>query len=74
MDHQFTAVYEQDGDWWIGYVEELTGVNTQGRTLDEVRENLKEAVTLLLESNRKITRKETKNKKVIRESLRLTIK
>lgn len=47
----FTAVFEQAGDWWIGYVEELAGANTQGRTLDEARENLKEAVQLVVEAN-----------------------
>ena len=35
----FTAIFEQDGDWWIGYIEELPGANTQGRTLEEAREN-----------------------------------
>ncbi len=51
---KFTAVYEEDGDWWIAYVEELPGANTQGRTLDEARENLKEAVELILQSNREL--------------------
>lgn len=45
---KFTAVFEQEGKWWIGYVEKLPGANTQGRTLDEARENLKEAVRLIL--------------------------
>jgi len=52
MTNRFTAVFEQSGDWWIGYVEELPGANTQGATLDEARENLKEAVALVLEANR----------------------
>jgi predicted RNase H-like HicB family nuclease len=47
---KFTAVFEQDGDWWIGYLEELPGANTQGRTLEEARENLKDAVRLLIAS------------------------
>lgn len=47
---RFTAVFEQDGDWWIGYVEDLPGANTQGRTLDEARDNLKEAVQLVIEA------------------------
>ena len=46
--NKFTAVFERDGDWWIGYVEELPGANTQGRTLEEARENLKEAVALVI--------------------------
>jgi predicted RNase H-like HicB family nuclease len=45
---KFTAVFEQDGEWWIGYLEELPGANTQGRTLGEARENLKDAVRLLI--------------------------
>jgi predicted RNase H-like HicB family nuclease len=48
----FTAVFEQEGEWWIGYVEDLPGANTQGRTLEEARENLKEAVQLIIEANR----------------------
>jgi hypothetical protein len=44
---KFTAVFEQDGDWWIGYLEELPGANTQGLTLAEARENLKDAVKII---------------------------
>jgi predicted RNase H-like HicB family nuclease len=66
---KFTAIFEQEGDWWIGYVEELPGANTQGRTLEEARENLKEAVQLIIEANREIARRETAGKKVIREEL-----
>ena len=70
---KFTAVYEQDGEWWIGYVEELPGANTQGRTLEEVRENLKEAVQLIIEANRELTRRENEGKNVIREELTVTL-
>ncbi len=56
MTTTFTAVFEQDGDWWVGYVEELPGANTQGATLDEARENLREAVGLIIEANREIGR------------------
>ena len=68
---KFTAVFEQDGDWWIGYVEELPGANTQGRTLDEARTNLKEAVQLVIEANRELARRETEGKQVIREELKV---
>ena len=44
---KFTAVYEKVDDGWIGYVEELPGANTQGKTREEVKENLKEAVQLI---------------------------
>lgn len=60
MLNKFTAVFEQDGEWWIGYVEELPGANTQGRTLEEARENLKEAVQLIIEANRELARREAK--------------
>jgi predicted RNase H-like HicB family nuclease len=51
---RFTAVFEQSGDWWIGYIEELPGANTQGHTLEETRENLHEAVRLVIEANREL--------------------
>lgn len=62
MENRFTAVFEQDGDWWIGYIEEIPGVNTQGRTLEEARENLKEAVTLILEANRQLAERELEDR------------
>ena len=52
MEGKLTAVFERDGQWWIGYVEELPGANTQGETLEEARENLVEAVQLVVEANR----------------------
>jgi len=51
-------VFEHVGEWWIGYIEELPGANTQGRTLEEARENLKEAAHLIIEANRELTRRE----------------
>ncbi len=69
---KFTAVYERDGEWWIGFVEELPGANTQGRTLEEAWENLVEAVQLVLQANREITRRETEGKNVIREEIFVT--
>jgi len=68
MEH-FTAVFEQEGDWWVGYVEELPGANTQGATLDEARENLREAVQLVIEANRELARREAEGRNVIREEL-----
>jgi predicted RNase H-like HicB family nuclease len=70
---KFTAVFEQEGEWWIGYVEELPGANTQGRTLEEARENLKEAVQLIIEANRELARRETEGKDVIREELMVAV-
>jgi len=52
MVKQFTAIYKKRGKWYLGWVEEIPGVNTQGKTLKEVKENLKEALLLILETNR----------------------
>ena len=67
MEGKFTAVFEKYGEWWIGYVEELPGANTQGRTLEEARENLKEAAALVIEANRELTRRESEGKEIVRE-------
>jgi len=56
---RFTAIFEQTNGWWMGYVAELPGANTQGRTLEEARENLKEAVHLIIEANRELAQRET---------------
>jgi len=73
-EHKYTAVFEQDGDWWIGWVEELPGANTQGATLDEARENLVEAVQMTLDANRRIARREERGRKVIREKLLVAVR
>lgn len=53
MQRSFTAVFQPaDEGGYIAWVEELPGANTQGETLDEARENLKEAIQLILEVNR----------------------
>jgi len=59
---KFSAVYEKIDDGWIGYVEELPGANTQGKTKEEVKDNLKEAVQLIVETNRELARLEFKEK------------
>lgn len=67
MKREFTAVFEKRGKWYVAYVEEIPGVNTQGRTLKEARANLKEALNLILEANRKLA---SKNRgRVRRESI-----
>jgi len=70
---KFTAIFEQVGDWWIGYIEELPGANVQGRNLEEARQNLKEAVKLIIEANRELSRRETEGKPVIREELLVAV-
>ena len=73
MERVFTAIFEKVGEYYIGYVEELPGVNTQGKTLDEVRVNIREAVELVLLANRELTEKKLAGKNVIRETIKVDI-
>jgi predicted RNase H-like HicB family nuclease len=57
MKKKLTRVIEKHGKWYIGYVEEISGVNTQGRTIAEAQANLKEALKLILEANRELRRR-----------------
>ena len=68
MIQRFTANYKKQGQWYIGWVEEIPGVNTQGKTLKETKENLKEALSLILEVNRTLAHKEYSGK-IIREPM-----
>jgi predicted RNase H-like HicB family nuclease len=52
MRNQFTAIYERDGDWVIGYCPEVPGANGQGQTVEECRRNLAAAVELILRDRR----------------------
>jgi predicted RNase H-like HicB family nuclease len=54
MEPRFTSIIEKRGKWYVATVEEVPGMNTQGRTLAEARRNLKEALQLVVESNREL--------------------
>ena len=73
MKSEFTAVFEKRGKWTIGYVEEVPGVNTQGRTLKEARSNLKEALRLILRANRRIAEKRISGLKVVKEPIAVNL-
>lgn len=66
-----TAVYMQVPEGYIAFVEELPGANTQGATLEEARENLKEAVALVLEANRELAEQSLGGQEVVREPFEL---
>ncbi len=51
---KLTAVFRKVPEGYVGFVEELPGANTQGATLEEARDNLREAVELVLEANRNL--------------------
>ena len=53
----YNAVIRRDGEWWIGWVEEVPGVNSQGSTRDELLANLSEALSEALEMNREDARR-----------------
>lgn len=48
----YSAIIKRDGDFWIGWIEEVPGVNSQGETREELLENLQSALTEALEMNR----------------------
>jgi predicted RNase H-like HicB family nuclease len=52
MAANYTAVVQQQGEWWIGWVEEVPGVNSQGHTREELIDNLQDALREALEMNR----------------------
>lgn len=52
MRNEFTAIIEQDGEWYIAYCPEVPGANGQGRTIEECRASLAEAIALILQDRR----------------------
>ena len=65
----FTAVFKKLPEGYAAFVEELPGANTQGKTLEEARRNLAEAVQLVLEANRELAEESLAGEEVIREPL-----
>ncbi|MDJ0844437.1 type II toxin-antitoxin system HicB family antitoxin [Crocosphaera sp.] len=52
MENKYTAIIKKDGDWWIGWIEEIKGINAQKSTKEELIESLKEALKDILELKR----------------------
>jgi predicted RNase H-like HicB family nuclease len=69
MREKLTGVFRKSKYGYIGYVEELPGANTQGKTLEETKKNLIEAIQLVLEANRQLAEEEQKDVEVIKEPL-----
>ncbi|HYV90500.1 MAG TPA: type II toxin-antitoxin system HicB family antitoxin [Chitinophagales bacterium] len=69
---RLTAVFQpaEEGGF-VGYVEEVPGINTQGETLDEVKSNLTEAIELFFETQRMLSEKELEGKEFIRERIEM---
>lgn len=77
MEMVLTAVYEQvsktEGGGYVAYLEELPGAISEGDTLEEARENLRDAVELLLEANRDLAEKRISGKKITREKITVSV-
>ena len=73
MIGQFTAVYMKRGRWYVAYVEEIPGVNTQGRTLAEAKRNLKEALVMVLEANRTLAHRAHSRHGAIEEPISIAV-
>ena len=70
---KFTAVYVKVPEGYAAFAEELPGANTQGKTIEEARENLKEAIEMVLEANRTLAEESIRGRDVIREYLQLPV-
>ena len=70
---KLTAVYQKHKNWYLGWVEEIPGANTQGKTLRETKANLKDALRLILETNKRLAEKTAPKRKVIREPISLAM-
>lgn len=69
---EFTAVYKKRGNGYIAWIEELPGVNTQGKTRKETQENLKDALLLILDANRKLAQGSGRGS-IVREPIRIGV-
>ena len=69
MSITLTAVYRKVPEGYIGFVEELPGANSQGATIEETRENLREAVELVFEANRALASEWSEGGETLRESI-----
>ena len=72
MQLTLTAVFQPVPEGYIGFVEELPGANTQGKTIEETRANLQEAVDLVLDANRAMAEESVAGRAVIREPILVT--
>lgn len=70
---EFTAVYQKRGNRYIAWIEEIPGVNTQGKTKKETQENLREALTLILKVNRDLALRHFGEIASFREPLRIGV-
>lgn len=74
MQQEFSAIYERDGEWWVATAVEIQGAFSQGKTLEEARDNLLDAIRELLLARRELMEAEIAGKTdVVRESLTIDL-
>ena len=77
MEMVLNAVYEEvpesEGGGYVAYAEELPGAISEGDTLEEARENLRDAIALLLEANRELASKPVQGKQITRERITVSV-
>lgn len=66
---KYTAIIIKEDDWYAGFIKELAGANSQGKTEEELIENLQEAIQLILESNQRHAFESIKNKEYIEKAI-----
>lgn len=73
MQNAFTAVFLKTGKWYTGFVKEIPGINTQGRSIPAARKNLRDAADLFFAAQKNIAEKELHQMKipVVEEKLSL---
>ncbi len=70
MSHAFTALFEEaEEGGYTAFVEELPGAISQGETIEEARENLKEAIQLILEANRELAMRGVDQARLTRKTI-----
>lgn len=70
---KLTAIIEEgENGWFVGQIEEIPGVLSQGKSIDELKRNLLDALNLYLETQRELTEMDYKGRNIIREELILT--
>lgn len=70
----FTAVYLKSQHGYVGFVEELPGVNSQGRTIDEARANLQRLAAIVFDEERSQAEEMLRGKEVVREEFRIPVR
>ncbi len=73
MRYTFTAVFEQHGPLWIATVEELPGVQAEGKTIEETREHLRAMIQKVIATNRQLAKQDADGRMLVREPIQIIV-